>query len=471
MRPPLLIKNALRIATMDDAGTELKDADVLIRGRVIVAVGKGLEEDGARVLDARGCVVIPGMVNTHHHLCQTLTRATPAAQDAKLFDWLVYHYTVWRHLTPEYAALGAQVGLGELLLTGCTTSTDHTYLYPRGLTGLVDAQIEAAKALGIRFHPTRGSMSVGSSHGGLPPDDCTQAEEEILRDGERLVKEYHDNGPYAMTRVGLAPCAPFSVSPELMKETAAQAKKWGVRVHTHLCETLDEEAYCLEKYKLRPVDFIESLGWMDSNVWLAHMVHVGDDEIKRLAKAKVGIAHCPSSNFRLGSGVPPVRKYMDAGVPVGLAVDGSASNDTSDMLGEARQAMLVHRVKSGVSSMPARDALRLATRGGAAVVGTGRHRLARRRQGRRRRRLRRQPARLRGLGRGPGRRAAVLRRVAPREVDDRQRPRRRRGRPPGQRRRGRPHAPRQRRLPRPPAQSRRDRLGVGLSAVDGRAHQ
>jgi len=369
MRPPLLIKNALRVATMDDAGTELKDADVLIRGRVIVSVGKDLSEDGAEVLDARGCVVIPGMVNTHHHLCQTLTRATPAAQDAKLFDWLVYHYTVWRHLTPEYAALGAQVGLGELLLTGCTTSTDHTYLYPRGLTGLVDAQIEAARSLGIRFHPTRGSMSVGSSKGGLPPDDCTQAEEEILRDGERLVKEYHDNGPYAMTRVGLAPCAPFSVSPELMKETAAQAKKWGVRMHTHLCETLDEEAYCLEKYKLRPIDFIESLGWMDSKVWLAHMVHVNDDEIRRLAKAKVGIAHCPSSNFRLGSGVPPVRKYLDAGVPVGLAVDGSASNDTSDMLAEARQMMLSHRVKSGVASMPARDVLRAATRGGAAVAG------------------------------------------------------------------------------------------------------
>lgn len=370
MRPPLLIKNALRVATMDDAGTELADADILIKGRVILAVGKDLEApDDAQVLDARGCVVIPGMVNTHHHLCQTLTRATPAAQDAKLFDWLVYHYQVWRHLTPEYAALGAQVGLGELLLTGCTTSTDHTYLYPRGLTGLVDAQIEAARSLGIRFSPTRGSMSVGVSKGGLPPDDCTESEEEILRDGERLIKEHHDKGPYGMIQIGLAPCAPFSVSTDLMKETAAQAKKWGVRMHTHLCETLDEEAYCLEKYKLRPIDFIESLGWMDSNVWLAHMVHVSDDEIKRLAKAKVGIAHCPSSNLRLGSGVPPVRKYLDAGVAVGLAVDGSASNDTSDMLGEARQAMLVHRVKSGVASMPAREALRMATRGGAAVVG------------------------------------------------------------------------------------------------------
>jgi len=365
-----LIKNALRVATMDDAGTELADADILIKGRVILAVGKNLEApDDAQILDARGCVVIPGMVNTHHHLCQTLTRATPAAQDAKLFDWLVYHYGVWRHLTPEYAALGAQVGLGELLLTGCTTSTDHTYLYPRGLTGLVDAQIEAARSLGIRFCPTRGSMSVGVSKGGLPPDDCTEPEEEILRDGERLIKEHHDKGPYGMIQIGLAPCAPFSVSTNLMKETANQARRWGVRMHTHLCETLDEEAYCLEKYKLRPIDFLESLGWIGDNVWLAHMVHVNDEEIARLAKAKVGIAHCPSSNLRLGSGVPPVRKYLDAGVAVGLAVDGSASNDTSDMLGEARQAMLVHRVKSGVASMPAREALRMATRGGAAVVG------------------------------------------------------------------------------------------------------
>jgi 8-oxoguanine deaminase len=369
MRQPLLIKNALRVATMDDAGTELKDADVLVRGRVIVSVGKDLEEPGARVLDARGCVVIPGMVNTHHHLVQTLTRATPAAQDAKLFDWLVYHYTVWRHLTPEMAGLGATVGLGELLLTGCTTSTDHTYLYPRGRTGLVDAQIRAAKALGIRFHPTRGSMSVGVSKGGLPPDDCCQDEEEILRDGERLVKEFHDASQYSMCRVGLAPCAPFSVSTGLMRETAQHAQRLGIRIHTHLCETLDEEVYCLEKYGKRPVDFIEELGWMGASTWLAHMVHVNDDEIRRLADAKVGVAHCPSSNLRLGSGVPPVRKYLDAGVPVALAVDGSASNDTSDMLAEARMAMLTHRVKSGVGSMPARDALRLATRGGAAVVG------------------------------------------------------------------------------------------------------
>jgi cytosine/adenosine deaminase-related metal-dependent hydrolase len=370
VRPPLFIKNALRVATMDDAGTEIAGGDILIKGRVILAVGKNLEApNDAKILDASGCVVIPGMINTHHHLCQTLTRATPAVQDAKLFDWLVYHYGVWRHLTPEYAALGAQVGLGELLLTGCTTSTDHTYLYPQGQTGLVDAQIDAARALGIRFHATRGSMSVGTSSGGLPPDDCIQPEDEILRDGERLVKEHHDKGPYAMIQIGLAPCAPFSVSVELMKQTASLARQLGVRMHTHLCETLDEEAYCLEKYKLRPIDFIESLGWLSDNVWLAHMVHVNDREILRLAKAGVGVAHCPTSNLRLGSGVPPVRRYLDGGIKVGLAVDGAASNDTSDMLGEARQAMLVHRVESGVGSMPARDALRLATRGGAAVLG------------------------------------------------------------------------------------------------------
>ena len=369
MRPPLLIKNALRIALMDDKRTELRDADILVRGRVIVEVGKDLECEGARVLDARGCVVVPGLVNTHHHLVQTLTRNVPAVQDAKLFDWLVYLYTVWRYLTPEAAGAGARVGLAELLLTGCTTAADHTYLYPAGQTGLVDAQIEAARDLGIRFHPTRGSMSVGVSKGGLPPDDCTQAEEEILKDGERLVKEFHDAGPYSMTRVGLAPCAPFSVSPELMKTVAQQAKSWGVRMHTHLCETIDEQEYCLEKYGKRPIDFIEDCGWLAGNAWFAHMVHLTPEEIRRLAATKTGVAHCPSSNLRLGSGIAPVRDYLDAGVPVGLGVDGSASNDSGDMLGEVRQAMLVHRVRTGVASMPARDALWMATRGGAQVLG------------------------------------------------------------------------------------------------------
>jgi len=369
MRPPLLIKNALRVALMDDGRTELKDADILLKGRVIVAVGRALDEPGAQVLDARGCVVVPGLINTHHHLCQTLTRNVPAVQDAKLFDWLVYLYTVWRYLTPEAAGVGAEVGLSELLLTGCTTAADHTYLYPKGTSELIDHQIEAAKKLGIRFHPTRGSMSVGVSKGGLPPDDCTQDEEAILKDGERLVKAYHNPEPYSMCRVGLAPCAPFSVSPELMKEVAQQAKKWNVRLHTHLAETLDEDEYCLNRYEMRPLDFIASVGWLEGNAWFAHMVCLKPEEVRRLAATRTGVAHCPSSNLRLGSGIAPVREYLDAGVPVGLGVDGSASNDSGDMLGEVRQAMLVHRVRTGVKSMPARDALWMATRGGAAVLG------------------------------------------------------------------------------------------------------
>jgi cytosine/adenosine deaminase-related metal-dependent hydrolase len=370
MKPNLLIKNALRVVTMDDSHRELSGADVLTRGRTILMIGKDLPEEGAEVIDASGCVVLPGLVNTHHHLVQTLTRNVPAAQNAKLFDWLVYHYQIWRHLTPDAVAAGAEVGLSELLLTGCTTSTDHTYLVPKGQSGeFFDRQIDAARRLGIRFHPTRGSMTVGSSKGGLPPDDCCQDEEDVYRDCERLVKEYHDAGPYSMCRVGLAPCAPFSVSVELMKTMAVQAKKWGVRLHTHLAETLDEEEYCLKRYKLRPLDFIESVGWLEGNAWFAHMVHLNESEIARLARTGTGVAHCPSSNMRLGSGTAPVRRYLDAGVPVGLGVDGSASNDSSDMLGELRQCLLAHRLLTGVASMPARDVLEMATRGGAKVLG------------------------------------------------------------------------------------------------------
>ncbi|MEK7859498.1 MAG: 8-oxoguanine deaminase [Elusimicrobiota bacterium] len=369
MKPNLLIKNALRVVTMDDQRRELSGVDILTRGRTILMIGKDLPEEDARVLDATGCVVVPGFINVHHHLVQTLTRNVAAVQDAKLFDWLTYLYTVWRHLTPDAVAAGAEVGLAELLLTGCTTTSDHTYLFPGGKSAeLIDRQIDAAHRLGIRFHPTRGSMSVGISKGGLPPDDCTQEEDEILKDCERLVKTYHDPTPYSMCRVGLAPCAPFSVSAELMKTMAQQAKKWGVGLHTHLAETIDEEIYCLERYKMRPLDFIESVGWMEGNAWFAHMVHLSPDEVRRLAQTRTGVAHCPSSNMRLGSGIAPIREYLDAGVPVGLGVDGSASNDSGDMLAELRQCMLVHRIRTGVKSMPARQVLWMATRGGAEVL-------------------------------------------------------------------------------------------------------
>ena len=367
----LLIRNALRVALMDDAGTEHEGGDVYIEGNAVRKVGRDLPVRADRVIDAKGCVVLPGFINTHHHLYQTLTRNLPAVQDHKLFDWLVYLYTVWRHLTPEGVFVSAQVGLGELLLTGCTTSSDHFYLFPGGKSAdLIDREIEGARSVGIRFHACRGSMSRGKSKGGLPPDDVVQTEDEIMKDCERLVHAYHDPRPLSMTRVALAPCSPFSVTTELLKLTAQMAKQWDVRMHTHLAETIDEEQYCLELHKLRPLAYMESVGWLeDGRSWFAHAVHLNEDEARLMGKTRTGAAHCPTSNLRLGSGIAPIRMYLGHGVPIGLGVDGSASNDSSSMLAEARQAMLVSRVKAGVSSMPARDALRLATRGGAQVLG------------------------------------------------------------------------------------------------------
>jgi len=367
----ILIKNALVLATMDGEGREIKGGDVYIEGPEIRKIGKGLKVKADTVIDAKNCVVLPGFVNTHHHLYQTLTRNLPAVQDAKLFDWLVYLYEIWRHIDPAAVYTSTQTGLGELLLTGCTTSTDHLYLFPKKNSGLfIDTQIEAASELGIRFHPTRGSMSRGRSKGGLPPDDVVQPEDFIMKDCERLVHKYHDESKFAMTRIALAPCSPFSVTTELLKLTAEMAKKWGVRMHTHLAETEDEEAFCLKLFKLRPLDYMESVGWVsEGNAWFAHCVYINEKEAKRMGKTGTGVAHCPCSNLRLGSGIAPIRMFLDNKVPVGLAVDGSASNDTSDMLGELRQAMLVHRVRSGVASMPARDVFKMATRGGAAVLG------------------------------------------------------------------------------------------------------
>lgn len=372
MKPKtLLIKNALVLATMDKAGREIKNGDVYVEGPEIKKVGKGLKVKADTVIDAAGCVVMPGMVNTHHHLYQTLTRNLPKVQDAELFDWLVYLYDIWKYVNPEAIYASTQAGLGELLLTGCTTSSDHLYLFPKKDSGFfIDTQIAAAREIGLRFTATRGSMSRGRSKGGLPPDSVVQKEDFILKDCERVIKKFHDPSRFSMTQVAMAPCSPFSVTTELLKTTAEMAKKWGVRMHTHLAETRDEEAFCRKLFRMRPFEYMESVGWVEEgNSWFAHCVYINEAEAKRMGHTRTGVAHCPCSNLRLGSGIAPIPMFLKHKVPVGLGVDGSASNDASDMLGEARQCMMVHRVGSGVKAMPARRALELATRGGAAVLG------------------------------------------------------------------------------------------------------
>jgi 8-oxoguanine deaminase len=368
----LLIHDARLVATMDDARRRVPGGWVLIEDDHIASVGAGEPPtDGVdRRLDARGKVVLPGLVNTHHHLPQTLTRNVPRVQEAPLFRWLVELYEVWRGTDAEAVEVAARVGLGELLLTGCTTSTDHLYLFPRGHERLIDAEIAAARDLGIRFHPTRGSMSRGRSQGGLPPDDVVQDEDVILADSRRLIREYHDPRPRAMTRIALAPCSPFSVTDDLMRRTADLARENGVRLHTHLAETKDEETYCLEMHGVRPVEYVRRMGWLGPDVWMAHSVHLSPDEVALFGETRTGAAHCPSSNFRLGSGIAPVRALLDAGAPVGLGVDGSASNDCSNMLAEARQALLAHRIGNDPSRwLSAEDVLWMATRGGAACLG------------------------------------------------------------------------------------------------------
>ena len=364
----ILIKNARMIATMDQLMTRLEHVDIYIQGNCIKEIAKGLEKPAEKVIDATGMVVIPGLVNTHHHFYQTLTRAIPDVQDAKLFDWLVFLYEIWRELTPEavyWSALGA---MGELLLTGCTTTTDHLYLFPRRQPGaLIDEEIRAARKIGMRFHPTRGSMSLGKSGGGLPPDDVVQDEQTILDDSERLIDTYHDPSPFSMCRIALAPCSPFSITPELMRQSATLARKHGVLLHTHLAETPDEDDYCQNNLGMRPLEYMEKLDWLGEDVWFAHCIYLNENEIRRMAETKTGVAHCPGSNMRLGSGIAPIPRMVEAGVPVSLAVDGSASNDSSDMMAEVRLAMLLHRVKYGVGAMNADGALKLATRGGAEV--------------------------------------------------------------------------------------------------------
>ena len=371
----LLLKNVRLLCTMDAAashqvtGAEITDGGVFARDGIIEKIGKSRElpRHADTVIDLNGHIVIPGMVNTHHHLFQNLTRVVPAAQNAPLFGWLQTLYPIWRHLGPDHIYWSTALGLAELALSGCTTSSDHLYIFPNG--SRLDDSLAAAKAIGVRFHGTRGSMSIGESQGGLPPDYLTESEAVILADCQRLVETHHDPGRYAMTRVALAPCSPFSVSMDLMRETAKMARSYGVGLHTHLAENSEDIDYSLASFGMRPGDYAEAVGWVGADVWHAHCVQLDAAEINLFARTGTGVAHCPCSNMRLASGIAPVRQMLDAGVKVGLGVDGSASNDSGHMLNEARQAMLLQRVMQGGDAMSARESLAVATRGGAAVLG------------------------------------------------------------------------------------------------------
>ena len=375
----LLAKNADILVTMDGARRELKNAGIYAENGIIRQVGpmSELPADADQVIDLSGQIVLPGFVNTHHHLNQTLTRNFPGAQNNNLFPWLKALYRAWARIDAEASRASTLVGLAELALSGCTTVFDHTYLFKNGNS--VDCQIEAARDLGVRFHASRGSMSLGESRGGLPPDDCVEDEDFILKDSERVIRKHHDASVGSMTQIVLAPCSPFTVTEGLLKESAAMARRYKVRLHTHLCETLDEERDTLQRFGMRPVEWMETLGWLGSDVWFAHAIHVNGAEISKFAAAGCGMAHCPCSNMRLASGIAPIRRYKLAGVKVGLGVDGSASNDSSNMLAEVRQAMLLARLELGLRTagrpiaeaewMTAREALELATLGGASVLG------------------------------------------------------------------------------------------------------
>ena len=380
--PTLLIRDADWVVTMDDAGTEWPRASVLVQGKRILAIGPTdtldpqLLAQADEVIDARGHVVIPGLINTHHHMFQSLTRAIPAAQNAELFSWLRALYPIWSRITPDMIHVSTQIAMAELLRSGCTTSSDHLYLYPNGVK--LDDSIHAAQDIGMRFHASRGSMSVGESAGGLPPDSLVEKEDAILADTLRLVETHNDASDLAMTRVVVAPCSPFSVSQDLMRESAYLARKLGVRLHTHLAENDHDVAYSREHFGCTPTEYAEELGWLGDDVWHAHCVKLDAHGIGRFAATGTGVAHCPCSNMRLASGIAPVRRMIDAGVPVGIGVDGSASNDAAHLLAETRQAMLLARVgrslepfgcDHGPADMSARDALRLATRGSAKVLG------------------------------------------------------------------------------------------------------
>lgn len=369
--PPrtLLVKNAQWLVTMDDQRREIRDGGMFIEDGRIVQVGptSELPQHADDVLDLSGHLVIPGLINTHHHMYQSLTRAIPAAQDAELFGWLGALYKIWVNLTPDMIALSTLTAMAELLLSGCTTSSDHLYLYPNGVR--LDDSIASAQQIGMRFHASRGSMSVGQSAGGLPPDALVEREDFILQDTQRLIETYNDNGRYAMLRVVVAPCSPFSVSRELMRDSATLAREYGVSMHTHLAENTNDVRYSREKFGMSPAEYAEDLGWVGSDVWHAHCVQLDASGIALFGRTGTGVAHCPCSNMRLGSGIAPIKAMRQAGVPVGLGVDGSASNDGAQMVGEARQALLLQRVAFGADAMSGREALEMATLGGAKVLG------------------------------------------------------------------------------------------------------
>jgi 8-oxoguanine deaminase len=373
----LLICHASVLVTMDEQRREIPDAGIFVRDGWIEQVGSSdeLPQQADEILDLSGHIVLPGLINTHHHLYQTLTRVIPDAQDADLFRWLKTLYPIWAGMHADDMRLSTQLGLAELVLSGCTTASDHHYIFPNDCS--LDVQIEAARKLGVRLHASRGSMSLGESQGGLPPDRVVEDEEHILKDTERIITTYHDAAPGAMTRIVVAPCSPFSVTDDLMRESARLARAYDVRLHTHLAETIDEEHFCIETFGHRPLAYAESLDWAGPDVWFAHAVHITPEEVGRMSKHGIGVAHCPSSNMRLASGIAPVRRYLSEGVEVSLGVDGSASNDSSHMLAEARQALLLSRVGAAVDPeidgeqplLTARQALEIATLGGAAVLG------------------------------------------------------------------------------------------------------
>ncbi len=371
MMSSILLKNIYTLMTSTDEKDQ-KNVDVLIKDNLIEKIGKNLPDKADRTIDCSSCVVLPGFVNTHHHFYQTLTRNLPEVQNSKLFIWLTYLYEIWKKIDPEAVKYSSLLAMAELMKTGCTATTDHHYLYPKGFDGdIMSIQFSAADTLGMRFSPTRGSMSLSRKDGGLPPDSVVQSEDEILSDSERVIKLFHDPDPMAMHKVVLAPCSPFSVTKSLMSESARLARKYSVRLHTHLCETIDEEETCMKMYGIRPVELMQECSLIGPDVFYAHGIHFNDEELKVLKETGSQVAHCPSSNMRLGSGICRVREMLDMGITVGIGVDGSASNDSSDMLGEMRMALLLQRVKNGSDSLSARDVIKMATVNGASMLGYG----------------------------------------------------------------------------------------------------